>query len=103
MHTELQQVRRQNTNLQNRLEHFMQQPRVAAQDIVKQWHERANDIIEASHSREKSNKKFNCAHEDCNWIKKQVTLQAGICSAPGKETPGENSGYSRYGSSPGVV
>ena len=56
----------------------MQQPRVAAQDIVKQWHERANDIIEASHSREKSSKKFDCAHEGCNWTQKQVTLQAYV-------------------------
>ena len=51
------------------------QPRQTAQKI---WHQRANDIIGAEHSRCAPTHEYGCAHVGCTWKDKKVTLQAYI-------------------------
>ena len=52
------------------------------------WHEQANDIIGASHSRASPTHKYKCAHAGCNWRNKKVTLQAYVLHL--KRKHGEN-------------
>ena len=51
------------------------QPRQTAQKI---WHQRANNIIGAEHSRCAPTHEYGCAHDGCTWKDKKVTLQAYI-------------------------
>ena len=52
------------------------------------WHEQANDIIGASHSRASPTNEYKCAHAGCNWRNKKVTLQAYVLHL--KRKHGEN-------------
>ena len=52
------------------------------------WHEQANDIIGASHSRASPTREYGCAHAGCTWRNKKVTLQAYVLHL--KRKHGEN-------------
>ena len=51
------------------------------QNPVKVWHQRANNIIGAEHSRGTASHAYDCAHaqnDGCTWQNKRVTLQAYV-------------------------
>ena len=53
-------------------------PPTLPQTALKIWHQRANNIIGAEHSRCAPTRAYGCAHDGCTWINKRVTLQAYV-------------------------
>ena len=48
------------------------------QTALKIWHQRANNIIGAEHSRCAPTHAYGCVHHGCTWSNKRVTLQAYV-------------------------
>ena len=61
------------------------------QNLVKRWHENANSITGAAHSRASPTNAFDCVHSPrggCRWQNKKVTMQAYVLHL--KRNHGEN-------------
>ena len=76
-------------NVTLQLAQFTTAPRLLAHHTTlrRGWHEQANDIIGASHSRASPTHEYKCAHAKCNWRNK-VTLHAYVLHL--KRKHGEN-------------
>ena len=77
-------------NVKLQLAQFTSAPRLLDHHTTlrRGWHEQANDIIGASHSRASPTNEYKCAHAGCNWRNKKVTLQAYVLHL--KRKHGEN-------------
>ena len=77
-------------NVKLQLAQFASAPRLLDHHTTlrRGWHEQANDIIGASHSRASPTNEYKCAHAGCNWRNKKVTLQAYVLHL--KRKHGEN-------------
>ena len=87
LHTQIQKLNVQCATLQQELDSAQTQlaeiraSRSHQQTSVREWHQRANSIIGAEHSRVAPSYVYKCAHArngGCNWRNKRVTLQAYV-------------------------
>ena len=87
LHTRIHELNTRCTTLANELESVRADLAVvraaqAAQpphrSIARGWHQRANAIIGAQHSRSAPSHAYKCAHDGCTWRNKKVTLQAYV-------------------------
>ena len=66
------------SDVKSQLAQLTAAPRVHHMNVRRGWHEQANAIIGASHSRATPTHAYRCAHAGCDWRNKKVTLQAYV-------------------------
>ena len=66
------------SDVKSQLARITAAPRAHHMNVRRGWHEQANVIIGASHSRATPTHSYRCAHAGCDWRNKKVTLQAYV-------------------------
>ena len=84
LHTQIRDLNTRCTTLEDELRSVRAQLTEARaaqppqRSIARGWHQQANNIIGAQHSRSAPSHAYKCAHDGCTWRNKRVTLQAYV-------------------------